>query len=85
VFAERLRKTIEYDEVHLRACGAAGAAETGISCHQTFYTWLRPHSALDGKTPDTFYFGQRPALPQAAQMTSRVAYSVARSGPDTGR
>ncbi|MBI5658325.1 MAG: hypothetical protein HZC43_01965 [Nitrosomonadales bacterium] len=27
----------------------------------------RPHTALDGKTPDGFYYGNPPALPKAGQ------------------
>ncbi|TAJ77015.1 MAG: hypothetical protein EPO42_11340 [Gallionellaceae bacterium] len=31
-----------------------------------FYNQNRPHSALDDKTPDEFYYENLPALPKAA-------------------
>lgn len=30
------------------------------------YNHIRPHTALDGKTPDEFYYKNLPALPKAA-------------------
>jgi putative transposase len=66
VFVERLWKSIKYEEVYLRAYESVSAAKAGIGNYLTFYNSRRPHSALDGGTPDAFYFANLPALEQAA-------------------
>lgn len=52
VFVERLWRTIKYGEVYLRACASVSEARAGIGRYLTFYNTHRPHSSLDGKTPD---------------------------------
>jgi putative transposase len=66
VFVERLWKSIKYEEVYLRAYETVSAARSGIGRYLEFYNSRRPHSALDGKTPDAFYFANLPALELAA-------------------
>jgi putative transposase len=66
VFVERLWKSIKYEEVYLRAYDTMSAARSGIGRYLEFYNSRRPHSALDGKTPDGFYFANLPTLQQAA-------------------
>jgi putative transposase len=66
VFVERLWKSIKYEEVYLRAYETVSAARAGIGRYLSFYNSRRPHRALDGKTPDAFYFGSLPALREAA-------------------
>jgi putative transposase len=56
VFVERLWKSIKYEEVYLHAYDSVSAAKAGIARYLSFYNDRRPHSALDGKTPDGFYF-----------------------------
>lgn len=56
VFVERLWKSIKYEEVYLRAYETVNMARSGIGCYLDFYNSRRPHSALDGITPDAFYF-----------------------------
>ena len=58
VFVERLWRTIKYEEVYLRAYASVSEARTGIGRYLTFYNSRRPHSSLDGKTPDQAYFNQ---------------------------
>jgi putative transposase len=58
VFVERLWKSIKYEEVYLRAYETISTARSGIGC--------RPHRALDGVTPDAFYFAYLRALELAA-------------------
>jgi putative transposase len=58
VFAERLRRTIKYEEVYLRAYASVTEARSGIGRNLNFYNTRRPHSSLDGKTPDQSYFNQ---------------------------
>jgi len=66
VFVERLWKSIKYEEVYLHAYETMGAAKSGIGRYLDFYNSHRPHSALDGNTPDAFYFRHLSALKQAA-------------------
>ena len=63
VFVERLWKSIKYEEVYLHAYETVGAARSGIL---GFYNSRRPHSALDGSTPDEFYYRNLLALQEAA-------------------
>ena len=56
VFVERLWRSIKYEEVYLRAYASVSEARAGIGQYLTFYNSRRPHSALDGRTPDQAYF-----------------------------
>jgi putative transposase len=64
VFVERLWRTIKYEEVYLRAYASVSEARAGIGRYLSFYNARRPHSSLDGKTPDQAYFNQ--PMPEAA-------------------
>jgi putative transposase len=56
VFVERLWRSVKYEEVYLRAYASVSEARAGISRYLGFYNSRRPHSSLDGKTPDQAYF-----------------------------
>ncbi len=56
VFVERLWRTIKYEEVYLRAYDSVSQARASISRYLAFYNQRRPHSSLDGRTPDEAYF-----------------------------
>lgn len=58
IFVERLRRTIRYEEVYLRAYASVPEARAGIGRHLGFYNSRRPQSSLDGKTPDQADFNQ---------------------------
>ena len=60
VFTERLWRTIKYEEVYLRAYGSVKEARASIGRYLDFYNRRRPHSSLDGMTPDCAYFGSSP-------------------------
>jgi len=64
VFVERLWRSIKYEEVYLRAYAGVSEARAGISRYIGFYNSRRPHSSLDGRTPDQAYFN--PLLPHLA-------------------
>lgn len=64
VFVERLWRTIKYEEVYLRAYVGVSEARASIGRYLGFYNSRRPHSSLDGKTPDQAYFNQ--PMPEAA-------------------
>lgn len=56
VFVERLWRTIKYDEVYLHAYESVSQARAGLERFLNFYNAARPHSSLEGKTPDQAYF-----------------------------
>ena len=60
VFVERLWRSVKYEEVYLRAYEGVSDARASIGCHLNFYNGRRPHSGLDGITPDHTYFTPRP-------------------------
>ncbi len=61
VFIERLWRSVKYEDIYLRAYDSASAVRTGLNRYFNFYNSRRPHSSLDGQTPDQVYFN---ALPQ---------------------
>ena len=63
LFAERLWRSVKYEEVYLRAYDSVGDARVSIGRYLDFYNGKRPHSSLDSRTPDQAYFG---CLPLAA-------------------
>jgi putative transposase len=56
VFVERLWRTVKYEEVYLRAYDSVSEARASIGRYLTFYNERRPHSSLDGRTPDEAYY-----------------------------
>jgi putative transposase len=65
VLVERLWRTVKYEEVYLRAYDSVAEARSSIGSYFAFYNRKRPHSSLDGRTPDQAYFGGL-ALAEAA-------------------
>lgn len=63
VLVERLWRSIKYEEVYLRAYASVSVARAGTGRCLTFCNGRRPHSLLDGKTPDQAYFNQ--PMPEA--------------------
>jgi len=57
LFVERLWKSVKYEEVYLHAYDSVPEAHQGLSRYFTFYNTARPHTALDGRTPNMVYFG----------------------------
>jgi len=60
VFVERLWRSVKYEEVYLKAYDNVSEARTSIGSYLDFYNRRRPHSSLDGSTPDQAYFTQLP-------------------------
>jgi putative transposase len=60
VFVERLWRSVKYEEVYLKAYESAGEARSSIGRYLDFYNGRRPHSSLDGATPDQVYFKNDP-------------------------
>ena len=65
VFVERLWKSVKYEEVYLHAYDSVSQARQGLQRYFKFYNERRPHSSLDGKTPDSVYLDSLP-IQQAA-------------------
>ncbi len=66
VFVERLWRTIKYEEVYLRAYDSVRAAHESLRRYINFYNTRRPHSSLDGRTPDLAYHEALQPVPVAA-------------------
>jgi len=60
VFVERLWRSVKYEEVYLHAYDSVSEARTSIGRYLDFYNGRRPHSSLDGTTPDQAYFNPLP-------------------------
>jgi len=60
VFVERLWRSVKYEEVYLRAYEGVSDARASIGRYLDFYNGRRPHSGLDGITPDHTYFTPLP-------------------------
>ena len=65
VFVERLWKSVKYEEVYLKAYNTVSEAKAGLARYFEFYNRRRPHSSLDDRTPEQFYFNSLPVT-QAA-------------------
>jgi putative transposase len=60
LFIERLWKSVTYEEVYLHAYDTVAEAQRGLACYFPFSNQGRPHTALDGQTPDMVYFARLP-------------------------
>mgnify|MGYP003390517865 FL=1 len=56
VFVERLWRSVKYEEVYLRAYDRVSEARERLGAYLDWYNRRRPHSSLDGRTPDEAYF-----------------------------
>jgi len=66
VFVERLWRTIKYEEVYLWAYESVSAARENLRRYLEFQNTRRPHSSLDGRTPDQAYLNPSLPIPVAA-------------------
>jgi putative transposase len=66
VFVERLWRSVKYEEVYLKAYDSVAQAKAGLGNYLNLYNTCRPHSSLDGKTPEAIYFTGLPAMRAAA-------------------
>ena len=66
VFGERLWRTIKYEEAYLRAYDSVSTARISLGRYLEFYNTRRPHSLLDGRTPDRGYLNTPWPIPVEA-------------------
>lgn len=57
---------MKYEEVYLKAYDSVCYAGESIGRYLDFYNTRRPHSSLDGRTPNEVYFNPLTALPKAS-------------------
>ena len=55
VLIERLWRSLKYENVYLNAYETGSEARSGIGRWISFYNQTRPHSSLDGTTPERCY------------------------------
>lgn len=60
VFVERFWRSVKYEDIHLKAYDSVSAVRTGLNRYYNFYNSRRPHSSLDGHTPDQVNFCAMP-------------------------
>jgi putative transposase len=63
VFVERLWRSVKYEEVYLRAYDTVSEARERLGRYLDWYNRRRPHSSLDGRTPDQAYSDQQTTPP----------------------
>ena len=63
VFVERLWGTVKYEEVYLHAYERVPDARASVGRYLNLYNRRRPHSSLDGMTPDQAYYGAQSLPP----------------------
>ena len=67
VIVERLWKSVKYEEVYLHGYATVSVVRQALTRYFDFYNRRRPHSTLDGQTPDAAYFNlSKPPLAAAA-------------------
>lgn len=63
---ERLWRSLTYEAVYLQAYETIRNAQGGVAQYLAFDNEIRPHRALDGRTPDRMHWEHRPTQPSAA-------------------
>jgi putative transposase len=76
VFVERLWRSVKYEDVYLRAYETVSAVRAGLKRYFTFFNQRRPHTALDGRTPNQAYSTSRPN-PSAVMSRANVPKQAA--------
>ncbi len=79
VFVERLLAEVKYEEVYLHGYDSVPDARVSIGRYLDLYNRRRPHSSLDGMTPDQAYYEHR-ACRQSAWRPNPGRRSTYRSG-----
>ena len=59
IFVERLWRTAKYEKVYLKVYASVLEAQRGLEDYFRFYNGLRPHQALDYRTPAEVFHGEQ--------------------------
>lgn len=70
VMIERLWRSLKYENVYLNAYETGSEARQGIGRWISYYNSVRPHSSLDGLTPDEVFYGGIPDPEQQQQLAA---------------
>lgn len=57
IFTERLWRTVKYENVFLQSYQNLEEAQAGLMEYFHFYNYIRPHQALDNRSPAAVYSG----------------------------
>ena len=66
VFIERFWRSVKYERVYLKSYDTVDAARTDISEYVKWYNMHRPHSSVQGQTPEQTYYEGLKDIKQAA-------------------
>jgi putative transposase len=55
-FIERLWRSVKYEDIYLHDYASPAELRAGLAAYFHFYNFLRPHQALQYRTPAEFYF-----------------------------
>ena len=66
VVIERFWRRIKYEDVYLRAYTKVLEARAAIGRYMHFFNTVRPHSSVEGRTPDAACFTLLPSMVMAA-------------------
>jgi putative transposase len=66
VFVERLWRSVKYECIYLKAYDGVSAARADIGKYMDWFNTQRPHSSLQGLTPQQAYWNTLPKLQEAA-------------------
>lgn len=62
IFTERLWRTVKYEDVYLRDYANPREARASLARYFDFYSYQRPHQALNYRSPAQVYFAKEAAL-----------------------
>ena len=65
IFIERLRKTVKYEDIYLKAYGSIPDVRQGLTAFFERYNSRRRHQGLDDRTPDEVYLSTLPEAREA--------------------
>lgn len=66
VFVERVWRSVKYEQVYLKSYDNVSPARADIAQYLDWYDTSRPHSRLNGFTPEQTYLELLPKLAKAA-------------------
>ena len=84
IFVERLRRTVKYEEVYLKAYANVLEAQRGLEDYFRFYNDLKPHQALGYQTPAEVFRGEQGVVeeePNGRRCSARTGAELLAGAP----